>query len=239
MTSRDLSKLLLALVVLLTIVAVVFARFPGLDHAASGLFHSGTHGFWLSENRFLHAYRDTFNVISMGLATVCLILWIASLRFGVILGIPDRVWGFVCLLYLLGPGLLVNGILKPYSGRARPADVSDFGGDKVFTPVLQLADQCARNCSFTSGEGSGAAAFFISLLVIGAYIPGRRARDAVLVAGFAAALFASELRVIKGRHFLSDTLFSWLLVSLVAVLLAWWLLRERPDRIRPGRDWLP
>ncbi len=239
MTSRNLSKLLLSVVLVMAIVSVVFVRFPGLDLGASSLFYRDADGFWLGENPLLHAYRDTFNALSMGLVAVSLILWIASVWHGPIVRIPDRVWAFICLLYLLGPGLLVNGILKSFSGRARPANVAEFGGDRAFTPVLQLADQCEKNCSFTSGEGSGATAFFISLLVIGAYIPGRRARDAVLVCGFAAALFATQLRIIKGRHFLSDTLFSMLLVSLVAILLAWWLLREKPDPTRPGPAWLP
>ena len=54
----------------------------------------------------------------------------------------------------LGPGLVVNGILKEHWGRARPRDVTQFGGDRRFTPALVIADQCERNCSFSAGHPS-------------------------------------------------------------------------------------
>ena len=49
---------------------------------------------------------------------------------------------------LLGPGWVVNEALKNHWGRARPEQVSDFGGAQRFTPALQPADQCVKNCSF-------------------------------------------------------------------------------------------
>ena len=51
-----------------------------------------------------------------------------GLRYPV-LGVPVRSWGYILLLYALGPGLLVDGLLKRFWGRARPADVQTFGGD--------------------------------------------------------------------------------------------------------------
>ena len=61
-----------------------------------------------------------------------------------------------------------------------------------------------------------------------AYISNRTLRHGILAVALAGASLAALLRVLKGRHFLSDTLGSVLFVSLVAVLLHWLLVgRER------------
>ncbi len=234
MTSQIAGKLLLSLCLVFLLASAIFLAFPGLDLSASSLFYSQDDGFLLRDNSVLHAYRDVFNAMSIGLAAGSAILWAWSAFRGPVFGISFRVWAFISLLYLLGPGLLVNGILKAHWGRARPADVIEFGGDRTFTRVLELSDQCERNCSFVSGEGSSAAAFFISLLVLSAYIPGRRARNIVLSCGFVFALLAATLRVIKGRHFVSDTLFAAIFVSMVALLLARLLLMNQARSDRSG-----
>lgn len=209
--------------------ALLFVLNPGLDIAVSSVFHRKDDGFWLDNESLPSVYRNAFSFMSISLAVLSLVLWIASYWRGPILGIKDRVWGFITLLYVLGPGLLVNSLLKSYVGRARPADVVEFGGENSFTPAFQLADQCQNNCSFVSGEGSSATAFFISLLALSPYVTNKPARYLLVAVGFAAALIAASLRVMKGRHFLSDTIFSVLFVSAVAVLLSWLLLRREPD----------
>ncbi len=234
MTSQTAGKLLLSLCLVFLLASAIFLAFPGLDLRASSFFHTQDNGFWLRDNAVLHAYRDVFNAMSIGLAAISAVLWAWSAFRGPLFGISFRVWAFISLLYLLGPGLVVNGILKAHWGRARPANVSEFGGDRTFTRVLELSDQCERNCSFVSGEGSSAAAFFISLLVLSAYIPGRRARYIVLSCGFVFALLAATLRVIKGRHFVSDTLFAAIFVSLVALLLARLLLMNEAQSNKAG-----
>ena len=109
--------------------------------------------------------------------------------------------------------LLVNGVLKTHSGRARPADVAAFGGEAAFTPPLRMADECARNCAFVSGEGAGAVALAIG---VGALAPPSRG----LRAGLAAmAALVCALRVATGRHFLSDVVFAALLVGMLGLAL--------------------
>ena len=65
------------------------------------------------------------------------------------------------ITYGLGVGLIVNSFLKEYFGRARPRDIVEFGGDKMFTAVWQVSDACYTNCSFTSGEAAGAMAIYL------------------------------------------------------------------------------
>ena len=128
-------------------------------------------------------------------------------------------WGFSLAVILIGPLALVNGLFKTHWGRARPADIMAFGGDKTFTPAWFYADQCDFNCSFTSGEGGAIAT---TALLIGFLAwpklqkNGRRALGLLLSA---LVVLTAGLRVAVGQHFLSDTLLSILLCTLVAVLL--------------------
>lgn len=229
MTAQTIKTLAVSLLAVFGAAALLFVLNPGLDLAVSSAFHSKADGFWLGNASLPLAYRAIFNIMSMSLAVLSLVLWIFCFWRGPVFGVRDRVWGFITLLYILGPGLLVNSLLKSYVGRARPADVTEFGGENSFTPAFQLADQCQSNCSFVSGEGSSATAFFISILVLSRFVTNKSARYLLVTLGFAAALIAASLRVMKGRHFLSDTVFSVLFVSAVALLLSWLLLRREQN----------
>ncbi|MCY6381389.1 phosphatase PAP2 family protein [Hoeflea prorocentri] len=220
----DYRNMSLAVVGALAVVFVLFNLFPGIDIWVSERFFDSQTRQWTAQTGFFNAYRELFNIVSIGLSVTCLILWGVALWRGPVFTVPREVWGFVPLLYILGPGLLVNAVLKNNWGRARPANVTEFGGDRTFSPPFIMSDQCERNCSFVSGEGSGAAAFFISVLVLSAYIANKTLRRTILTAAFLAAGLAAALRVFKGRHFLSDTIGAILFVSLVAVLLHWLLI---------------
>ncbi|MDA4846973.1 phosphatase PAP2 family protein [Hoeflea poritis] len=211
---------------------LLFNIFPGIDLWVSGFFYDSVTGGWTAQNAFFNAYRGAFNVASIGLAVTCLALWVVSIWRGPVFKVPQPVWGFVPLLYILGPGILVNAVLKNMWGRARPGDVAEFGGERSFSPAFIISDQCDGNCSFVSGEGSGATAFFISVLVLSAYIPNKALRNCILALALACASLAALLRVLKGRHFLSDTLGSVLFVSLVAVLLHWLLVGKAAGKQR-------
>ena len=81
-------------------------------------------------------------------------LYLISLRRGRRFGALDvRAAVFLLLSLALGPGLLVNTVLKDHWGRARPAQIDGIRRrSQHFTPALVPADQCARNCSFPAGH---------------------------------------------------------------------------------------
>jgi len=112
-------------------------------------------------------------------------------------------------------------------------NVVDFGGTAQFTPAYQISDQCAANCSFVSGEGAGSMAMTITALLI-LWLLRDRVPGALYRLGQAAALgmlgFVGWQRVASGGHFLSDVLLSWLIVALVAVILARFLLTPAAPR---------
>jgi lipid A 4'-phosphatase len=152
-----------------------------------------------------------------------LIAWLAS-RKGPILNLPARAWGFQALVFLLGPGVIVNGLLKRQWGRARPFMTQDFGGNAQFSTAWELADQCARNCSFVSGEAAGATALAISIcMVLRANRHGMPPLVYQMGVGVALLLplVTAWQRMAAGRHYLSDVVISIMLVALLAALLHW------------------
>lgn len=187
----------------------VFGFFPQIDVTVSSWFY---HGEWVGRQGILWIIRNVYYKISYIVPVVFLVLYgVACVRKT---QVPRRVYGFFTALYLLGPLLIVNGVLKAHWGRARPRDVLEFGGDKLFTPAqIWPTDQCLRDCSFVSGEGSACFAMLIILVVM---LGGSRKREAIYAAMILPMGF---LRIVAGGHFLSDVLFSGLVVGFIYVAL--------------------
>ena len=209
----------IALALALVLTGGVFTLWPGLDLWASGLFFCENQSFCLADVPAIGWLRARIRDLMLIAFLAAVFALPASLWFHGPRDIASRVLAFVTLLFLLGPGLLVNGLLKEFWGRARPGDIAEFGGARIFTPPLQIADQCATNCSFVSGEGSGATALAISVWVLAERISDRVLRRRIRVAVNSLAAIALALRVMTGRHFLSDTLFAILFVTVLAVVL--------------------
>ena len=126
---------------------------------------------------------------------------------------------YITLSLAIGPGLISNFALKDNMGRARPAQVVEFGGTHTFTPAWVPSDQCPKNCSFVSGHAA-----FGFFLVTFAFLmaPGYR-RRAVFAATLAVAAAIGMARIGQGRHFLSDTIFAGFVNFAVAWALYVWL----------------
>ena len=200
--------------------AAFFLAFPQADLWVSGRFGDAD-GFALRHavlpNVLPNVLRGamiaaTDGVVVLAAALLCLGALAPRLR-------PVRagVLGFVVAAYALGAGLLVNGILKARSGRARPWNVDVFGGDARFTAVLHPADQCDGHCSFVSGEASALAT--VAALAILMAVPALpvRVRGPARAAIVAVAATGAALRVAFGAHFLSDVVFG-AAFSVIAVL---------------------
>ena len=155
------NKTIAALVGLIGLTLVVFGLWPGIDLAVSGYFHDAT-GFPIRQNVWVEGLRNGLWDASllMPLAALLLLVWALWRKAS------GWFWGYILALFLLGPGLVVNAGLKAFWGRARPSNVIDFGGTAQFSPAWEISDQCSRNCSFVSGEGAGATALTIALLLI-------------------------------------------------------------------------
>lgn len=209
---------------------VVFGVWPQVDLVVAGWFHDPVRGFWMAGLRAVEGLRLPIWYGAEALAIVAATgLAVALLRRREALGLPGRVWGFVLALFVAGPGIVVNGILKEHWGRARPDTVTDFGGERLFAGPFWPSDQCAHNCSFVSGEAAAAMALGISLYVILRHLnPSPVVWRAGLVVAVTVPVLGAALRVIAGRHFLSDVICAGLIVAGLALLFDRLILRPRP-----------
>lgn len=223
----DASLALLALAVVG--ISLFFYVFPGVDLSVSRWFYDAAEGFALADSPPLRALRSSSTWVMAGVLLLALFQVTRHALAGRIAGQSARrsLWLLFCLV--VGPGLLVNGLLKEYWGRPRPTATDLFGGEAPFQKVWVISDWCDRNCSFVSGEASSAA-----WLVAAAMIAPRRIRTAATTL---AAIYASALsinRIAFGGHYLSDVLLAWLLCALVFMALSRLILTPSA-----GRAWRP
>lgn len=195
------------------LVVAVFALDPGLDLAAAGLFYEGG-GRFAAVTPAGEALRRLFYLVPFALLLGALALFLLG-RSGRRVPAPSgRALAVLALSLALGPGLLVNVALKDHWHRPRPVQVTAFGGADTFRPVGLPGGDCARNCSFVSGEGASS---FWSVAPALMVAPPFRA--AALAAALLYAGATGLLRMGFGGHFLSDTLlaalFTWLAIAAV------------------------
>jgi lipid A 4'-phosphatase len=141
---------------------------------------------------------------------------------------------YVILTLSLGPGLLVNGILKETWARPRPGMVTEFGGEYNFMPWWDPRGSCDSNCSFVSGETSSAVWMTAPAMVVPP--PWRYA--ALGTAALYGVVFAF-IRLLAGGHFMSDVLFAAIFTGLViwavhGVLFRWPATRFSNESIDSG-----
>jgi len=189
---------------------VVFLGFPNIDLRISSYFYDGQ-GFPGARNAVFHAIYLIFAYIHLFYLVAllgCIVYFTRKARYA-----ARKSTVFLLLVLILGPGLLVNGILKNYSiGRARPVQVQQFGGSDHFTPAFVYSGACEKNCSFVSGHA--AIAFYAMSL---AWVFSSRA---LLAPGIALGLIVGVVRIAQGGHFASDVIFAGWAVYLVCVLCA-------------------
>ncbi len=179
--------------------------FPQIDLTVSGFFYQPHQGFLLERwyNRLhLNIFRNTLvytTYILLSVMTICLIAQMVLKKL--VLPISPAVCLFILICFLAGPALVVADVLKNHWGRARPYQVQQFGGDKIFTPAWVISTQCEKNCSFTSGETSNVFCYLALLFIV------RRKKLIASIVLTLGALISFE-RIAQGEHFFSDTLLS-------------------------------
>jgi membrane-associated phospholipid phosphatase len=129
---------------------------------------------------------------------------------------------FLAVSIALGPGLLVNTVLKDHWGRARPVQIEAFGGARQFTPAPLPATQCQRNCSFVCGD----AALGFSLVAFAFLIPPGRVRRRCVAAALGFGALVGLARIAQGGHFLSDVVFAGIFVFGTTAVLYWWIVEK-------------
>lgn len=202
------------------LLAVVLITIGDVDPHLSGYFYDPTavqEWFLRTSEPWIWFYRYG-ELPTLVLAIGAAVVWGGSLHY--------RSWvsyrpacALIVLAVMLGPGLLVNGVLKPLWGRPRPVQADLFGGARPYQHWWQPGP-IGGGKSFPSGH---AAMGYVLVLGTCLVSPQRSVRCRVLILG-GALTYGSLLgatRIIQGGHFLSDVLWSGsLMCFLVATLQA-------------------
>jgi len=200
--------------------ALLFVLLPRIDLYVSSLFYSPDESVF-----FLHraplvkfAYRAVpwIGRCVFVLLVVGLVVMFATRRRK-LLGLERKAYLYLLLVLLLGPVFLVNTVLKDCWGRARPNEVVEFGGTKMFTPAFFVYEPFETSGSWPSGH----AAFGFYFVSFALLLKKRRAL------AMAAAVTLGSLiglgRMVQGRHFLSDVVFAFFFVYMTARVLYYFL----------------
>jgi len=208
------------------VAAIIWVSFPGIDLWVADLFERGDYSdarrFYLREHpipKFLNdLVKEGANVVAFIILFGLIFTSIAKRPF---LKLSKRKYWFLFASFISGPLLVANALFKENWGRARPRDVTEFGGDFMFTPPLMITDQCETNCSFVSGDASLA----FTMIAFAFVTPIIRTRWLVLATGFGVIIGIN--RIVQGAHFLSDTLFAAIFMSLCVLLMYMIVIEQR------------
>ncbi len=218
-------RFFLLFLMLSALLGMLFFFVPAIDLWAAARFYDQHRGFISSHTSSARALPFLPWLAKVFVTACCLGFVVNTIRQyflgkSVPLVASNRVIIFLLFTLGIGPGLIVNAVLKDHWGRARPFQVMEFGGDRKFTAAFVVSDQCKTNCSFVSGDASlgyfGFAFFFIA----------RRRRAFIAGAAILAGTLLGLVRMAQGAHFLSDVIFSGVFTFLAAWLLYFLLLHH-------------
>ena len=207
---------LIAIVIVAAVTAIVFAVAPRLDLNIAMYFHHYQASDAAQRINPVFAFLRDVNyklvILAVVLPVIAFVIKLAWPKWPML--VRPRAAILMIVAMLVGPGLIVNGILKDQWARPRPGEVVEFGGPLAFMPWYKPGGECRSNCSFVSGES--ATAFW--LLAPAAAVPPPWTVPAVVGAAVWATAVAFT-RVFTTGHFFTDAVFAAALVSFVVWLL--------------------
>ncbi len=215
---------ILATLALFIVAAIIFSLWPELDLAAARHYF-GT-GAFAGNGSGERTLRRILHFAPLVVPVAMALLWAAP-KLGLshpVRFVPSgRSMIFVLLSLALAPGLLVNGIIKEYSGRPRPVHVKEFGGPSDFRPWNSFDGACRNNCSFVSGEVAGS-----TWLIAPASLAPEPYRTPLMASALVFAGLTAWLRMSFGGHFLSDVIMALLFTLLAVQVLYRCVIVKRP-----------
>ena len=201
--------------------ALLFYAFPELDIRFSMLFYDPVIGFYMADAPFCRWVYQSVEIVSVVWVVLALLLLAATwIRKKNRFGLSGKQLIFLLAALAIGPGLIVNLVLKDNWGRARPYDVMEFGGKSAFTPAFVISGECRNNCAFVSGH----AAMGFYFIAFG-FLRQRRRSLFFLLAGIYGTV-VGLVRILQGGHFLSDIVFAFFITHALSAVL-YWIMFER------------
>jgi lipid A 4'-phosphatase len=139
---------------------------------------------------------------------------------------------FLLLSILIGPVMLVNGVIKDTWRRPRPRETVELGGSHPYRQVLEISHRRFRGKSFPGGHAS--AGFILVMFYFLLKPKGRKWAGLALLFGIGWGTWLSYVRIVLGGHYFSDNLYAfginWFLVLLL--YYKWYLPYQEKHRDR-------
>jgi lipid A 4'-phosphatase len=215
---------LIVALVFAAVIGLVFGLFPRLDIEIADLFYDpAARNFPLRTNSVFGHLRDAASwilVLFVAPAVMALLIKLVTPRAKPWLSAHAAI--FLIATLALAPGLLVNVLLKNHWSRPRPVAVVEFGGSQRFVPWWDPRGQCAKNCSFVSGETSSA--FWTLAPAALAPAPWRLL---AYVSAIAFGIGMGAVRMAMGAHFFTDVAFAGFFTFIIIVLIHGLIFRSR------------
>ncbi len=198
------------------VLGILFAAFPDWDLRIAALFFDPEAAkFPLSVDYSANLIRRIANWIPYLLLAPAALVLLRKLIFPALpMPMAPSVVLFLVGSFLLGPGLTSNLLLKENWGRPRPNFVQQFAGTAPFQPWWHPSRACTRNCSFVSGEASQA-----YWTVAPASLAPPQIRPFALGGAVVFGTAVGGLRVVFGRHFVTDVIFAGVITIVIVAIL--------------------
>ncbi|MEZ5829173.1 MAG: phosphatase PAP2 family protein [Hyphomicrobiales bacterium] len=221
---------LLASIAVGVALGIAFAAYPLIDLEVARLFFDEQKAkFPLSVTYEWNLVRQIANWVPFLLLVPALFAFLRKLVFpnSKMLIAPSVVL-FLIGSFIVGPGFTSNLVLKENWGRPRPNKVVQFAGAETFQPWWRPSTECKQNCSFVSGETSQA--FWV---IAPASLAPPQIRPLAMGGAVVFGTSVGAMRVIFGRHFVSDIVFAGIIT--IAIVMAFYRLLIEPVRRNDAR----
>ncbi|MBU2488654.1 MAG: phosphatase PAP2 family protein, partial [Proteobacteria bacterium] len=225
----------------LLLAATLAAQVLDLDLSITSWFYDPAAGFPLGRTqpwKFLYEYGTIPGLV---LALAAILAWAGSFQFACLASWRSLA-ALTALTVILGAGVLVNGVLKPYWGRPRPAEISQFGGQWEYRGPLSPGIP-GKGQSFPCGHCTMG---FVFVSLGFAWRRNKKLAAAGVGLGVVLGGMLSAARIIQGAHFFTDCLWSGGVILVTAQVLYYWVLRipgqeeepHAPHFRRPVAAWV-
>jgi lipid A 4'-phosphatase len=200
------------LILILGLLTLIF-RFTNLDITLEHYFYSSEKG-WILQYRPVWDFIYRFGIFPgyflafSGLIMISVSYWNRKyIRF-------RKVSLLLVFTIIVGPGILVNLVLKDHTGRPRPREITEFGGTENYVCICEKA-KTNEGKSFPCGHCS--MGFYLAIPFLFYRNRKKALAYTFLVTGIAYGFLIGIARMMAGGHFASDVVWAGALTWGVAL----------------------
>jgi lipid A 4'-phosphatase len=205
--------------------SILLIYWPKIDLDISQFVFSQDSGFIYRNNYIVQFFYYSIPILTKIFVAICVVVMIyIGIRAKSIKKMFLSGAFFLFVSALIGPGLIVNSVMKENFGRARPSQITAFGGEKYFSKAFEFSQQCDHNCAFSSGHA--AMGYYFTAI---AYLFGGAYFSVLYFSGLVFGTAVGLSRILMGGHFASDVLVSCFIVLFInhIIFMLWQILKSK------------